>query len=94
MVPATLSQVRQNPALYKRAILVKKIPLDLDQLLHVDAQRRTLVGEVSNLRQNRNRISQAVAADQKNKEEQIPADREIIAYFFPQKVFFLLLFPP
>ncbi len=70
-----IEKIRRQPELFKQAIANKRVPLDLDELLHVDVQRRQLIDEVNHLRQERNRISKIVAGAAANKEEQLAQAR-------------------
>lgn len=50
--------VRDNPELVKKKTAEKKIEVDIDQLLKLDAERRDLQQQVDGLRQQRNEISE------------------------------------
>ncbi len=56
-----IEKIRQNPELFRHAVAVKRIPLDLDRLLDLEKQRKILTGMVEQLRQNRNRASDEIA---------------------------------
>jgi seryl-tRNA synthetase len=72
-----IEQIRKNPDLFKNAIAAKRIPLDLDRLLEIDKERKTLIGIIEQLRQNRNRASEAIASNPDNRTELIAKSRII-----------------
>lgn len=49
--------IRENVEVVKKAIIDKNIDLDLDQLLDLDARRRTLLAEVEDLQATKNAVS-------------------------------------
>lgn len=49
--------IRENTDKVKQAIIDKNIDLDLDRLLDLDAQRRTVLSEVENLQATKNAVS-------------------------------------
>lgn len=49
--------IRKNPEQFRAAIARKRVPLELDELLELDGQRRQLSERVNKLRQERNRLS-------------------------------------
>ena len=49
--------IRENVEAVKKAIIDKNIDLDLDQLLDLDARRRTLLAEVEDLQATKNAVS-------------------------------------
>lgn len=61
-----IEQIRQHPDQFRRAIKTKRIPLNLDELLEADEQRRKVGTEVNRLRQMRNEISELIARDSNN----------------------------
>ena len=56
-----LEFLRNHADLYRRAIITKRVQLNLDELLAVDAERRQIATEVNGLRAERNRITDLVA---------------------------------
>jgi seryl-tRNA synthetase len=69
-----LEEVRQKKEQYREAIRTKRVPLDIDALLAVADERRTLQQEVDALRCQRNEITDAVKRGQ-NREQNIEAGR-------------------
>lgn len=53
--------IRKDPALYANAIKVKRIPLDLKELLELDIEKRQLQHHVDELRRQRNEFTELVA---------------------------------
>lgn len=72
-----IGELRENPDAFKEAIVNKGIDLDLDQLLDVDARRRTLGREVNELREQRNRITEQVKKSSEDRQANIERAREI-----------------
>lgn len=64
-----IKQIRQNPDIYKRAALAKKIAVDIDRLLEVDNRLKACKYNVEQLRRNRNAITDAIANDIARKED-------------------------
>lgn len=56
-----IEQIRNYPDTFRAAIKNKQVPLDLDELLQLDAERKALKIEVDQLRARRNKISQDIA---------------------------------
>ncbi|MDP2984583.1 MAG: serine--tRNA ligase [Candidatus Latescibacter sp.] len=54
--------IRENPDLIKEGARKKKIKVDIDRLLEVDDERRSLLQESENLKAEKNRASQEIAA--------------------------------
>ncbi|MFH1145683.1 MAG: serine--tRNA ligase [bacterium] len=65
--------IRENREVVKQAVTDKGVTLDLDRLLALDEQRRSLIQQVESLRQERNTLSDQVARekDPKKREELI-----------------------
>jgi len=55
-----LKLIRQEPDRVRAAIAAKGMAVDLDRLLHLDAERRDLLGEVEALKHERNEVSRQV----------------------------------
>jgi seryl-tRNA synthetase len=55
-----LKLIRQEPDRVRAAVAVKNVPVDLDRLLHLDGERRDLLGEVETLKHERNTASKAI----------------------------------
>lgn len=72
-----IGEIRENPELFKQAIANKGIDLDLDQLLDIDARRRTIGKEVNDMREQRNRITEEVKRSSENRDVNIARSREI-----------------
>ncbi len=72
-----IEQIRKNPDRFRHAVTAKRIPLDLDRLLELDKERKTLTGLVEQLRQTRNRTSEAIANNPDNRAELIAKSRTI-----------------
>lgn len=53
--------IRENPNLVRQAILEKNEKVDIDAILALDEQRRTLLNEVETLKQRRNTVSEEIA---------------------------------
>lgn len=63
-----IEKIRQYPDKFRQAIKIKKIPLDLEQLLKVDEKRREESTRLNGLREKRNRLSEEIAKLPDNKE--------------------------
>lgn len=72
-----LEKLRRQPKLFRRAIELKGVPLDLDELLKVDEQRRKLMGFVDDARHRRNLVSELVKSGGDNREQHIADSRTI-----------------
>lgn len=72
-----IEQVRNEPDLFRRAVASKKVPLDIDELLQIDQQRRDIEREVNALRAQRNRISELIARSAQGREQQIADSRTL-----------------
>ncbi|MBX9666175.1 MAG: serine--tRNA ligase [Candidatus Obscuribacterales bacterium] len=72
-----IEKLRKDPDAYRHAIKTKRVPLELDQLLALDENRRDLSGEVDKLREQRNKLSDLVAAEPKRRDELIADSRTI-----------------
>ena len=68
--------IRDNQAAVEKAAKEKKMDVDIKQLLVLDDQRKTLVGEIDGLRAQRNELA-SQAKGSKPTEEQIAAGREV-----------------
>lgn len=64
--------IRQNRKLVKEAVRKKQINLNIDRLLELDQERRTILQEIEKLRKKRNLLSQ-----QKPTEKQIQRGKEL-----------------
>jgi seryl-tRNA synthetase len=71
-----IERVRRNPEKYRETINAKRIPLDLDRLLNLDAQCRELTGRTNQLREKRNKLSEQVAQEPQNKQQLIEESRQ------------------
>jgi len=65
-----INSIRQNPDLYKKAVISKGIDLNVDVLLQADEKRRSLLTQVDELRRQRNETA---------KERNVEKGREIKA---------------
>jgi hypothetical protein len=63
--------IREFPDLVKAGAEKKRLHVDLDRLLEVDRQRRTLITEIERLRGERNRQSKAVSASPPDERESL-----------------------
>jgi seryl-tRNA synthetase len=72
-----IEHIRKNPNAYRYAIKAKRIDVDLDQLLEVDVRRRTLAREVTDLRTERNRLTELVARGEEGREANIALSRQV-----------------
>ena len=72
-----IEKIRRNPEKFREAIKNKRVPLDLDELLQIDQERRRLTDLVNRLRQERNRLSQLVAHGAAPRDENIAAARQL-----------------
>lgn len=72
-----IGEIRENPEVFRRAIVDKGIDLDLDRLLDVDARRRAIGKEVNELREQRNRITEQVKKSSEDRQANIERSREI-----------------
>lgn len=70
-----IERIRQEPDLYRRAIAVKRVPLDLDRLLEVDKARRALEDQVNKMRHERNKLTDRIA---KNRTKELIDEATII----------------
>jgi seryl-tRNA synthetase len=71
-----IERVRTNPEKYRETIRAKKIPLDLDRLLHLDLQRQEAASRANQLRERRNKLSEQVAQEPQNKQQLIDESRQ------------------
>jgi seryl-tRNA synthetase len=71
-----IERIRTNPEKYRETIKAKKIPLDIDRLLDLDAQWRELTSKTNHLREKRNTLSEQVAREPQNKERLIEESRQ------------------
>ncbi len=62
--------IRNNPEVIKDGIRKKRMKMDIDELLAVDEEVRSLRADVENLRADRNRISKEVPKLQGEEKEQ------------------------
>ena len=70
--------IREFPDLVKAAAEKKRLYVDIDRLLEVDRQRRTLVTEIERLRAERNRQSKTVSASPPDEREGLLATTRAI----------------
>ena len=61
--------IRENPELVKAAVANKNDHADVDKILELDNQRRTIVTEVEQLKARRNTVSEQIGIKKKNKED-------------------------
>ncbi len=52
--------IREHPDIVRNAIETKRSPADLDKLLSLDSERRTLIQEADDLKAKRNRVSEEI----------------------------------
>jgi len=71
-----IERVRTNSEKYRETIRAKKIPLDLDRLLHLDLQRQEAASRANQLRERRNKLSEQVAQEPQNKQQLISESRQ------------------
>jgi seryl-tRNA synthetase len=64
-----IQRIRDNPQAIKDAIARKKVIVDIDAILALDAQRRTIIIEVEKLKSRRNKASEAIAQLKKDKND-------------------------
>src|SRR4029453_865498 len=72
-----IENIRRQPETFRRAICAKRIPLELNELLQIDEQRRKLGKQVNQLREQRNRVSELVATDPDNRDQYIAESKAI-----------------
>ena len=70
--------IREFPDLVKAGAKKKHIQVDVDRLLDVDRQRRTLITEIEQLRAERNRKSKAVSSLPSGERETLLAETRVI----------------
>src|SRR5919204_3726319 len=70
--------IREFPDLVKAGAEKKRLHVDLDRLLEIDRQRRTLITEIERLRGERNRQSKAVSASPPDERERLLATTRAI----------------
>ena len=65
--------IRENPEAVKAGLAAKNVTVDIDGLLKLDVERRTLIGESETLKAAQNRASEAIAkvADAAEKKQKI-----------------------
>ncbi len=63
--------IRNNPEIVKDGIRKKRMKMDVDELLNVDTEMRSLKTEVETLRADRNRISKDVAKSSGSEREEL-----------------------
>ncbi|UCD16973.1 MAG: serine--tRNA ligase [Candidatus Zixiibacteriota bacterium] len=61
--------IRDNPDLIKAAVENKNDVADVDKILELDAHRRSIIGEVEELKAIRNKVSEQIAVKKKNRED-------------------------
>jgi seryl-tRNA synthetase len=71
-----VERIRTNPEKYRETIKAKRIPLDLDRLLNLDAQWRELTSKTNQLREKRNKLSEQVAQEPQNKNRLVEESRQ------------------
>jgi seryl-tRNA synthetase len=64
-----LKRIRQETEAVRAALAQKGATVDLDRLLHLDAERRDLLGEVESLKHERNAVSREIGALKQKGEE-------------------------
>lgn len=64
MIMLDINFIRQNPEVVKKAVQDKRLEVDIDKLLKIDEQRRSLLAQVEDLRRQKN-----LAAKEQNIEE-------------------------
>lgn len=74
-----LKFIRQNPDLVKQAVKNKLEKADVDKLLSLDEQRRTLLQQVDELKATRNRVSKEIGALKKAGQDAQDAIKEMQA---------------
>ncbi len=72
-----IEKIRKDPDPYRKAILTKRVPLDLNELIATDGERRTVKVEVDRLREQRNRLTEQIAANPSDRELKIAEARQI-----------------
>ena len=72
-----IENIRRQPEMFRQAIAAKRIPLELDELLQIDEQRRNLSKQVNQLREQRNRVSELVSSDPDNRDQYIAESKSI-----------------
>jgi seryl-tRNA synthetase len=73
--------IRENPEVVKQGVASKNVTVDIDLLLKLDSERRTLIGESEALKANQNRASEAIskvtdAAEKQQKIEELRGVKE------------------
>ncbi len=58
--------IKENKDVVRKAILDKQMNFNLDNLLDLDAKRRTLQQEIDELRQKRNQIAEAMKSGKRD----------------------------
>jgi seryl-tRNA synthetase len=75
--------IRENPEAVKRGLSAKNVTVDVDNLLRLDAERRSLIGESETLKASQNRASEVIAkvadpAEKKQKIEELRGVKESV----------------
>jgi len=61
--------IRENPDLVRQSIKNKNESADIDKILEIDQERRTIIGEVEKLKALRNSVSEQIALKKRNKQD-------------------------
>ncbi len=64
-----IKYIRDNPDLVRRATENKNESADIDKIIELDKKRRTVIGEVEQLKALKNKVSEQIAKRKKNKED-------------------------
>ena len=64
-----LKFIRENLDLAKNKLSQRNLEIDLDHVVHIDQQRREIIQEVESLRNERNTVSEIIAAAKKEKKD-------------------------
>jgi seryl-tRNA synthetase len=64
-----IQRIRQNPEAVKQGIANKKVQVNLDEIIKIDADKRAVIQEVEKLKSQRNKASEAIASLKKEKKD-------------------------
>ena len=64
-----LKFIRENLEVVKNKLSQRNLEIDLDRIIEIDQRRREIIQEVETLRNERNTVSEIIAAAKKEKKE-------------------------
>ena len=69
--------IRNDPQLFRQKLLSRKVDVDVDRILDLDIQQRDLIGQLDQMRQERNRLSKRVGKERKEGQDTTELQSEI-----------------